>query len=187
MKRWIKMTAVLVTGLMVLSVFFVWHLSDDKTAPYSGQDSREIAALSGTDVEDLLAGRGWGLARPAELNGFPGPAHVLELSDALSLSSAQEVQVRLIKSEMTETAQALGAEYIAIEAALDDAFEQDTITEDRLVQLTAEAAQVLAQLRNAHLIAHLKVTPLLSEEQIAIYNQKRGYGTHGAHSGHASH
>ena len=40
----------------------------------------DIKSLSQDDQSALLAGRGMGLARPAELNGYPGPAHVLELA-----------------------------------------------------------------------------------------------------------
>ena len=38
-------------------------------------------------VADLKAGRGMGLALAAELNGYPGPSHVLELADKLKLSA----------------------------------------------------------------------------------------------------
>jgi hypothetical protein len=38
---------------------------------------------------DLKAGRGMGIALPAELNGNPGPAHLLEIGNQLSqLNSA---------------------------------------------------------------------------------------------------
>jgi len=43
--------------------------------PYAGQEKRQISSLSQQDVDDLLGGKGWGLAKPAELNGYPGPAH----------------------------------------------------------------------------------------------------------------
>jgi hypothetical protein len=45
---------------------------DGVQAPYAGQDQREIKSLSAQDVTDLLAGSGWGFAKPAELNGYPG-------------------------------------------------------------------------------------------------------------------
>ena len=54
--------------------------------PYAGFEIRDIASLSQQDIQALREGSGWGLALPAELNGFPGPAHVLELSDELGLS-----------------------------------------------------------------------------------------------------
>ena len=49
--------------------------------PYAGMQARPIKALSEQQVADLAAGRGMGLALAAELNGYPGPSHVLELAD----------------------------------------------------------------------------------------------------------
>ena len=54
-------------------------------SPYVGMQTRSIKALSDQQIADLKAGRGMGLALPAELNGYPGPAHVLELADQLGL------------------------------------------------------------------------------------------------------
>jgi dienelactone hydrolase len=45
--------------------------------------ARPIKAPSDQQIADLQAGRGMGLALPAELNGYPGPSHLLELSDKL--------------------------------------------------------------------------------------------------------
>jgi hypothetical protein len=56
-------------------------------SPYAGMQMRLIKALSEQQIADLKAGRGMGLALPAELNGYPGPIHVLELSDELGLSA----------------------------------------------------------------------------------------------------
>lgn len=39
---------------------------------YSGQEKRTIKSLSKDDIEQLNAGKGWGLAKAAELNGMPG-------------------------------------------------------------------------------------------------------------------
>ena len=49
--------------------------------PYAGMQARQIKALSEQQISDLDAGRGMGLALAAELNGYPGPSHVLELAD----------------------------------------------------------------------------------------------------------
>ena len=48
---------------------------------YAGFEQREIKALSPEQTEDLREGRGMGLSLPAELNGSPGPLHVLQLRD----------------------------------------------------------------------------------------------------------
>ena len=55
------------------------HGAPALASPYAGQESRRIKSLSEQDIAELRAGRGWGLAKAAELNGMPGPAHLLEL------------------------------------------------------------------------------------------------------------
>lgn len=50
-------------------------------SPYSGTEARPVKALNEQQVADLRAGRGMGLALAAELTGYPGPSHVLELGD----------------------------------------------------------------------------------------------------------
>ena len=51
--------------------------------PYAGLQARQIKSLSEQQVADLKAGRGMGMALAAELNGYPGPAHVLRMSRSL--------------------------------------------------------------------------------------------------------
>ena len=69
-------------------------------SPYAGQQSREIKALSGAEQSDLLAGKGMGLAKAAELNGYPGPAHVLELAGELELSAEQRERTQEVWQAM---------------------------------------------------------------------------------------
>ena len=162
--------------------------SSNLSQPYQGQESRDIAALSSDDIDDLLAGRGWGLALPAELNGYPGPTHVLELADVLDLSADQKSEIEAIKLAMSTEARRIGKAYVEAERELDAAFEAGNINETELADLTQRAADILGSLRATHLNAHLEVTPLLSDAQIALYNDKRGYGTaSGDHSGHSGH
>ena len=65
-----------------------------KHAPYAGMQNRDVKALTEQQVADLRAGRGMGMALPAELNGYPGPMHVLELADRLSFSADQRERVQ---------------------------------------------------------------------------------------------
>ena len=58
-------------------------------SPYAGQQARGIKALSEQDVAGYESGAGMGFAKPAELNGYPGPMHVLELADRLALTNEQ--------------------------------------------------------------------------------------------------
>jgi len=148
-------------------------------SPYLGEEYRAIKSLSAEDVEDLLSGRGWGQAKPAELNGYPGPRHVLDLANKLSLSSAQQAAIERIFEAMQAQAMRIGHDYVATERALDDGFRSKQIDRSRLVKLTEEAAQLRAKLRQIHLQAHLETAPLLNRHQHLKYAKLRGY--RGAH------
>lgn len=162
---------------------------DKAQAPYAGQDQRDIKALSAQDVADLLAGSGWGFAKPAELNGYPGPAHVLEAADQLALSDDVRKAVQDVFDGMNAEARRLGSEYVAAEQALDELFASGSADTSKIDELTARAADLRAGLRAVHLKAHLEVLPLLSRHQRMIYAQIRGYGNggHTDHGGHGSH
>jgi hypothetical protein len=64
-------------------------------SPYVGQESREIKALSPQEISDYLSGKGMGLAKAAELNGYPGPAHVIELAAELELTPEQKTKTEV--------------------------------------------------------------------------------------------
>ncbi len=68
--------------------------------PYASLQQRTVKALSDQQMSDLRAGRGMGLALAAELNGYPGPLHVIELADRLQLTSDQRVQVQRLYEAM---------------------------------------------------------------------------------------
>jgi hypothetical protein len=96
--------------------------------PYAGLEGRPIKALSEQQIADLRAGRGMGLALAAELNGYPGPMHVLELADALDLSGQQ-------RAKMQELFAARRRRFPQ-EAELDKAFADKTIAAATLAAST---------------------------------------------------
>jgi len=187
MKQKIQMGLVLTLGLVLGSVgtfvapqFLQGHGSHEQ--PYKDEQGRSISSLSAKDVEQLRGGQGWGLAKPAEFNGYPGPAHILEFADRLTLNAEQKAAVDQAFLEMREKAKKLGAALIDAEKNLDTAFVEKDITLSELDRLLGVAEKVRAQLRSVHLAAHLRVTPLLSDEQKEKYASLRGYnGTHGGH------
>ena len=154
----------------------------EPASPYVGEQAREIKALQPTEIEGLLAGKGLGYAKAAELNGFPGPAHVLELASELGLSEAQAVATRALHSRMQEQAKALGARVVAAEAALERDFRDGTVTEAGLTSSVAQVGQLQAELRAVHLLAHVEQRRFLSPEQVVRYMYLRGYHA----GGHAS-
>ena len=144
--------------------------------PYQGQEARDIKSLSEDDMAALLAGQGQGFAKAAELNGYPGPAHVLELAEPLALSAAQrDASARLMNAHKARASK-LGAEVVEAERALDRLFAQRQAEPEAVERAASRVGQVQAALRAEHLNAHLLQTQLLSTEQIQRYQALRGYG-----------
>jgi hypothetical protein len=146
-------------------------------SPYVGMQTRPIKALSEQQVADLKAGRGMGLALAAELNGYPGPAHVLELADQLGLSADQKARVQTLFDSMKTEALPLGAKLLDQEAALDRQFADRSITPETLKGQTELIGVTQAELRNAHLKYHLRTAQILTPDQMQRYSVLRGYGS----------
>lgn len=143
--------------------------------PYAGMQSRAIKSLSESDIEELRRGGGWGLALPAELNGMPGPAHLLELKDRMELSEGQVRSIQLLFDQMKQEAIPVGERLIAAEAAIEARFAKGDVEEASLRRLLKEAEAARTELRFIHLSQHYKTVPLLSPEQIQRYQVLRGY------------
>ncbi|HNY40271.1 MAG TPA: hypothetical protein PKJ41_07745 [Bryobacteraceae bacterium] len=149
--------------------------ADETHQPYQGFETREITSLSEQDIEALREGSGWGLALPAELNGFPGPAHVLELSGELDLSDNQKERISAIFERMRVDAIAKGEVLIDAERDLDEGFAARDLDANRLRSLIEDAEAARADLRYVHLSRHLMTLDVLSADQIAEYAVLRGY------------
>jgi hypothetical protein len=144
-------------------------------APYAGLEQRSVKALSDQQIADLRAGRGMGYALAAELNGYPGPLHVIELADQLGLDRAARSKVQELFESMKAEAIPAGESLIEREAALDRAFSDKSISPEMLTALTARIAQAQGQLRQIHLKYHLTTAELLTPHQRHRYAQLRGY------------
>jgi Spy/CpxP family protein refolding chaperone len=154
---------------------FAQHQHEPAASPYSGLEQRPIKALSEQQVADLRAGRGMGLALPAELNGYPGPSHALELASPLHLTDAQRDRVQGLFDAMKAETTPLGLRLIAQEAELDRQFAGKTITAETLVQATSAIGTTQAALRAAHLRYHLTMVDVLTPDQMQRYAELRGY------------
>ena len=161
----------------------------DLLSPYVGQDAREIPTLSEDDVRQLENGEGWGLAKAAELNGIPGPAHLLEMFEhgAIQLSGEQVERIRSLHKEMKEQAIPLGLKLIEQERELNRRFAAVDLGEEDLAPLLAGIAATTAELRYVHLSTHLRTLPVLTAHQVQTYNSIRGYsvGAPGPSAEHA--
>ena len=139
-----------------------------------GNDPAAIRTLTPEEVAQIERGERAGFALPADLNGVPGPRHVLDLADDLGLSREQRARVQAISDEMRAAAIPVGQRYLAAERALEEGFRAGTLTEQELPGRVAEVARREGELAAAHLLAHLRTATVLTPEQIADYNRLRG-------------
>lgn len=152
--------------------------------PYEGLEARDIKALSTEEIAALEAGLGFSQALSAELNGFPGPRHVIDLAGGLDLSPTQRAAAEALFRAMQAEAIAAGEAVLAAEAGLEAAFRGGQLSEGELAAMAEEIGRLRGVLRGIHLKYHLRTKALLSPHQVALYNAARGYGGHGGHGGH---
>jgi uncharacterized membrane protein len=138
-------------------------------SPYRGEEDRAIKSLSADEVAGYLEGRGLGYAKPAELNGYPGPSHVLELAGPLALTPGQRMATEALLREHKQEVRELGQRYVQAERRLDDLFAKRAVDPGTLAAALAESADLQRRIRESHLGAHLRQTALLTPAQVADY------------------
>jgi len=152
-------------------------------SPYAGQEVREIKALSPEEISDYLSGKGMGLAKAAELNGYPGPAHVLELAAQLGLTPEQRAATEALFQKMQERAMVLGRELVEAEGTLDRLFASHSASSEAVKVSLTRIARLQGELRQVHLDAHIAQAAVLTAAQITTYARLRGYDAGPAHDG----
>lgn len=151
------------------------HGQHQQHQPYADLTSRAIKALSDEQIADLKAGRGMGLSLPAELNGYPGPRHALELADQMRLTLAQRDTIRRAINEMNAEAIIVGGKIIELERQLEAVFADKTATAEHVRTTVDQTAAAQAELRFVHLKHHLAMRRLLTPDQVVQYATLRGY------------
>ena len=126
------------------------------------------------DRDGLLNAEGMGQAKFAELNGYPGPKHVLELGDKLQLSDEQKKTVTAAYNDMATRAKDIGKQIVRIEGELNDAFARNFVNEKSVRDDAEEIGRLRGKLRSVHLNAHLRTKALLTAKQIEMYKTLRG-------------
>jgi hypothetical protein len=152
---------------------------DPLTSPYRHQAQASLRGISESEISELRAGTGMGLARAAELNSYPGPRHVLDAIAAgrLQATPNQVQQLQEIFDAMRSAARRVGAQILSEEEKLEIAFRATTIVEPDLRARVARIASLQGELRIIHLRAHLLARTVLTEAQVARYDELRGYTT----------
>jgi hypothetical protein len=189
----VRSTIIAIVLAVTISTLTVFHLADrppdllaqgmtPTPGPYAGQQSSSVRGLTEAEIDDLRNGRGMGLARPAEINGYPGPRHVLDLANELGLTEEQRTAVQGLFEQMKAEAVPLGEQILSQYAELESGFRESRASIDDVAQWTGQLGQLEGQLRATHLKYHLLTRPLLTDAQNAAYAQLRGYAESGAPS-----
>ena len=142
----------------------VYELKSKKTSSSPHRDWNEPA----------LPGPGMGSSKAAELNHYPGPAHVIADSTRLGLTDKQKTETLSVFDAMSLAAERSGAAIVAKEAELDALYAADK-RRRAPSRNSSPLAGLQAEFRYAHLSAHLAMRTILTPEQIARYDEMRGY------------
>jgi hypothetical protein len=156
---------------------------DHLRSPYAILPDTGATGLLPQEVESLTKGEGMALAMAAELNGYPGPRHLLDAAAAGQLElrpDQREVLLRLYDG-MLAGAKAKGQEILRAEEELAMRFRHGHIDEAGLREILGQIGQLRAGLRLIHLRTHLEAGALLTPDQIARYKAVRGYDPGGTH------
>ncbi len=125
------------------------------------------------DRDTLLNGGEAGQGMPAEVNGYPGPQHVLDLATELKLSETQKRSVQAIFTEMHARAKELGQTIVNAEEDLNSGFKNGLMSEKSIQDDTEEIGRMRAKLRAIHLVSHLKTQKILTPSQLTEYKKLR--------------
>jgi len=153
------------------------HADHTDHATYADLEPAEGTALTAEEVAALRAGAGMGLALPAELNGYPGPLHVLELADRLDLTPEQHRAVEAVREEMLTEARRLGEEVVGMERHLAGVFRSGNADAAAVRRITRHLGETRGALQAVHLEAHLTTLELLEPGQVEAYQVARGYAS----------
>ena len=118
-------------------------------------------------------GRGFGMAFPADQNGYPGPMHVLELKDQLQLTPDQEAQIRTLMQAMFAESRPKSARLLEAEERLRRLFANRAADEASVRATVAQVEEARREVALVHLLTHLRTRSLLTEPQIRLYHSAR--------------
>ncbi len=181
--RWILIALLLIVPAELRAQHEHEQAEHAEQAEQAEHHAIEAAGLDEAEIAGLLAGAGMDQALAAELNGYPGPKHVVELAEKLELTPDQLAQAQQLVASTVARSKELGMQIVHQEEALSAAFADGAIDEDKLSQMVGEIGRLRAGLRLNHLSAHLKMAGILSEAQRDRYSELRGYSAEEHHGG----
>src|SRR6056297_2660183 len=147
--------------------------SAGQSPDHAGHQGRGHDAMQAREFRNLQQGRGMGMGRAAETNGYPGPMHVLQHAAALELTDGQIERTRELMTRVKTRAPALGQQVIDAEKQLEAMFAEGSVNAAKMDALLLEIAELRAHLRSLHLTAHLDQAAVLTETQLEQYKALR--------------
>lgn len=139
----------------------------------AGHHGRDHGGKQAREFRNLQQGRGMGMGRAAETNGYPGPMHVLQHAEALELSDGQIERTRELMTRVKSRAPELGKQIVDAEERLEAMFAEDSVNAAKMDALLLQIAELRAHLRSLHLTAHLDQAAVLTEAQLEKYKTLR--------------
>ena len=135
--------------------------------------------------KNIGGGRGFGMAFVADQQGYPGPLHVLELKDRLTLTPEQETRAQTLLAAMFTESRPTNERLLEAERKLGGLFSEGRPDEASIRAAVAEVERARGDVRLAHLMFHLKTRDLLTDEQRRLYHEARwgGHRPMGPHGG----
>ncbi|MEM7053218.1 MAG: hypothetical protein AAF446_01590 [Pseudomonadota bacterium] len=173
--RW--MSSLLIASTLLLCTGLITTFSpvqSQQVQQASDNDKLEaLQAMPERRFNGLLEGRGMGLARIANMKGYPGPMHVLEMAEQLGISDEQRAQTEQIMQRMRSTAKQRGRELIEAERRLEALFDGGLVQPSAVDAALLEIGMLQAQVRAAHLHAHIEQARVMTLSQIERYTELR--------------
>ena len=140
----------------------------------AGASGHQAAQVCLAEFEQVVGeGRGFGLAFAADQNGYPGPMHVLELKERLTLSPEQEASARALMHAMFAASRPASGRLLEAEAKLRRLFAGGGADEASVRAAVGQVERLRTEVRLVHLLTHLKTRALLSEAQRRTYHEAR--------------
>jgi Spy/CpxP family protein refolding chaperone len=156
----------LFSGLLIFATLA--NATDDSQ---SSKEKCAVSTLSDQEIRDHLSGSGAGDMQTADSHHYPGPMHILGNAEHLNLTAEQAAKAHEIYQAMSDERVRIGKEILQKESELEALFVQQKATEENTGKLIADLTQLQAASRLAHLKAHLRMRAVLSEKQLAQYDQ----------------
>jgi len=157
--------------------------------PPAGPDSpppHMLAQMCATAFEKNIGeGRGFGMAFVADQQGYPGPLHVLELKDRLKLTPEQEAKAQMLLAAMFAESRPKGERLLEAERKPGSLFSEGRADEASIRSAVADVERARGDVRLVHLMFHLKMREVLTDEQRRLYHEARwsGHRPMGPHGG----